>query len=106
MNPCDDLGSEEMRERVRRHLLSQLLCLGRHTVTGLLGTSGRLFCDWSADYRMYSDDRVDPEALFLPVRQSLTKRLDDARPLVVAMDDTRVRKSGRKTHGVKYTRDP
>ncbi len=95
-----------MRERVRRHLLSQLLCLGRHTVTGLLGTSGRLFCDWSADYRMYSDDRVDPEALFLPVRQSLTKRLDDARPLVVAMDDTRVRKSGRKTHGVKYTRDP
>ena len=95
-----------MHERVRRHLLSQLLCLGRHTLTGVLGTSGRLFCDWSADYRMYSSERVNPEQLFTPVRRSLTARLTPAEPAVVAMDDTRLRKSGRKTHGVKYTRDP
>jgi len=95
-----------MRERVRRHLLSQLLCLGRHTLTGVLGTSGRLFCDWSADYRMYSAQRVKPEKLFAPVRQALTDRLAPAQPLVVALDDTRIRKSGHKTHGVKYTRDP
>ncbi len=95
-----------MRERVRRHLLSQLLCLGRHTLTGVLGTSGRLFCDWSADYRMYSSERIEPETLFSPVRQSLTDRLGSDEPLVTALDDTRLRKSGRKTHGVKYTRDP
>ncbi len=95
-----------MTERVRRHLLSQLLCLGRHTVTGVLGTSGRLFCDWSADYRMYSSQRVDPQKLFAPVRQALTARLAPGEPLVAALDDTHVRKSGRKTHGVKYTRDP
>jgi len=95
-----------MRARVRRHLLSQLLCLGRHTLTGVLGTSGRLFCDWSADYRMYSFQRVEPEKLFIPVRQALTDRLGPAEPLVAALDDTRLRKSGRKTHGVKYTRDP
>ena len=95
-----------MRQRVRRHLLSQLLCLGRHTLTGVLGTSGRLFCDWSADYRMYSSERVEPEKLFAPVRQSLTGRLAVEQPLVAALDDTRLRKSGRKTHGVKYTRDP
>lgn len=95
-----------MRERVRRHLLSQLLCLGRHTVTGVLGTSGRLFCDWTADYRMYSSQRVEPEKLFAPVRQALTARLAPAQPLVAALDDTRLRKSGHKTHGVKYTRDP
>ena len=95
-----------MRERVRRHLLSQLLCLGRHTLTGVLGTSGRLFCDWSADYRMYSSQRVEPERLFKPVRQALTERLGSAEPLVAALDDTRLRKGGRKTHGVKYTRDP
>ena len=95
-----------MRERVRRHLLSQLLCLGRHTLTGVLGTSGRLFCDWSADYRMYSSERVEPETLFAPVRQSLTGRLASRDPLVAALDDTRLRKTGRKTHGVKYTRDP
>jgi hypothetical protein len=95
-----------MRERVRRHLLSQLLCLGRHTLTGVLSTSGRLFCDWSADYRMYSAQRVEPENLFAPVRQALTDRLDPAQPLVAALDDTRLRKGGNKTHGVKYTRDP
>ena len=95
-----------MRARVRRHLLSQLLCLGRHTLTGVLGTSGRLFCDWSADYRMYSFQRVEPEKLFIPVRQALTDRLGPAEPLVAALDDTRLRKSGHKTHGVKYTRDP
>ncbi len=95
-----------MRARVRRHLLSQLLCLGRHTLTGVLGTSGRLFCDWSADYRMYSSERVEPETLFVPVRQTLTGRLATRQPLVAALDDTRLRKTGRKTCGVKYTRDP
>ena len=106
MNQCQDLGSENMRGRVRRHLLSQLLCLGRHTVTGVLATSGRLFFDWSADYRMYSSERIEPMKLFAPVRQNLTGRLGPNEPLVVAMDDTRLLKSGRKTHGVKYVRDP
>jgi len=95
-----------MAERVRRHLLSQLVCLGRHTVTGVLGASGRLFCDWSADYRMYSAERIDPHKLFAPVRQTLSGRLAPGEALVTALDDTRLRKSGRKIYGVKYMRDP
>ena len=95
-----------MNERVRQHVLSQLVCLGRHTLTGVLGTSGGLFSDWSADYRMYSRERVDPEKLFKPVRQRLTEQLAPGAPLVAALDDTRLRKSGRKTPGVGYTRDP
>ena len=106
LRQCTDPGDCEMTERVRRHVLSHLLCLGRHTVTGVLGTSGRLFCDWSADYRMYSSGRVDPQKLFMPVRQALTARLAPGAPLVAALDDTHLRKHGRKTHGVKYTRDP
>lgn len=91
---------------MHRHLLSQLLCLGRHTVTGVLGTSGRLFCDWTADYRMYSAQRIVPQKLLVPVRRALMDRLRPGEPVVVAIDDTRLRKSGMKTHGVKYTRDP
>ena len=34
--------------------LSSLLALGRHTVTGLLTTSGSQFQDWSAAYRLFS----------------------------------------------------
>jgi SRSO17 transposase len=100
------LDGKEAAERVRRHLLSQLLCLGRHTVTGVLSTAGRLQCDWSADYRMYSAQRINPHALFTPVRKSLTNRLAPGEPLVTAVDDTRIRKTGRKTYGVKYMRDP
>lgn len=55
---------------------------------------------------MYSSERVEPEKLFVPVRQTLTSRLAAQQPLVAALDDTRLRKTGRKTYGVKYTRDP
>ena len=55
---------------------------------------------------MYSSERVEPEKLFAPVRQSMTGRLAAKQPVVAALDDTRLRKTGRKTHGVKYTRDP
>ena len=56
---------------------------------------------------MYSaQPRLEPHALFAPVRQALTGLLKTDEPVVVALDDTRLRKSGRKTFGVKYTRDP
>lgn len=106
LSGCGDLGEEALSERVGRHLLSQLLCLGRHTVTGVLRTSGRQFCDWSADYRMYSSERIDPQRLFTSVRQTLTDRLAPGAPLVTALDDTHLRKGGRKTYGANYTRDP
>lgn len=102
----EGVGNQKAKQRVRSHLLSQLLCLGRHTVTGLLTTSGRLFCDWSADYRMYSHQRIELERLFAPVRKTLTHSLDPEQPMVVALDDTRLPKHGRNTFGVKYVRDP
>ena len=55
---------------------------------------------------MYAAQRIDPQKLFAPVRQALLSRLAPGAPLIAAVDDTRLRKSGRKTHGVKYTRDP
>ena len=106
LSRCHGLGNQRMQERVRRHVLSQLLCLGRHTITGILGTSGQLFDDWSADYRMYSFQRIEPKELFTPVRQALTQMLDPDQPLVAAIDDTRLSKTGNKTYGVKYVRDP
>jgi hypothetical protein len=91
---------------VQRHLLSTLVCLGRHTLTGHIATAGRQDVDWSADYRLYSKGRVDTEALFAPLRTTIVNRLDPKQPVVVSMDDTRLKKSSRKTPGVKYTRDP
>lgn len=106
LKQCEGLGSLQMQQRVRRHVLCQLLCMGRHTLTGVIGTSGRLFWDWGADYRMYSKHRVEPLKLFGPVRRALIGALEQTAPVVAALDDTRLPKSGRKTYGVKYTRDP
>jgi hypothetical protein len=92
--------------RLRAHLLAQLVCLGRHTVTGLLATNGQLHSDWSADYRLYSHHRVDPAELFAQVRRGAQQRLTAGEALTVAMDDSILRKTGRKIPGVGYRRDP
>ena len=79
---------------------------GRHTVSALLRAQNRHQQDWSADYRFYSQDRFDERAVFGLVRQALEKTLPAQEPLVVAMDDSLLRKTGRKIHGVRYQRDP
>ena len=56
------------------HPYSQLLCMGRHTITGLLSTQGRVHQDWSADYRLYSNKRLDPQVLFDCVKGELRLR--------------------------------
>jgi hypothetical protein len=100
------MAGAERANRVRAHLLAQLVCLGRHTLTGLLATNGQLHSDWSADYRLYSRQRIEPAELFGQVRRGVQQSLGAQEALTVAMDDSILRKSGRKTPGVGYRRDP
>ena len=91
-------------QRARRLGLSQLTCLERHTITGLLCSCGQQFVDWSADYRVFSKDKWEPNDLFRPViREGLSLQPNPNR-LVVAIDDTLLLKSSRKTPGVSYRR--
>jgi hypothetical protein len=99
-----ELERDRHAPRLAQHVLAQLACLGSHTVTGLLTTCGEQFRDWSAHYRMYGRERIDPQRLFDVIRAGLCAGRDG--PVVAAMDDTRLRKSGRKVHGAKYMRDP
>ena len=82
------------------------MCLGRHTLTGLLSTNGQLDRDWSADYRLYSRQRIDAAELFASIRRGAQQRLAQEEALTVAMDDSILRKSGRHIPGVGYRRDP
>lgn len=99
-------GNEPAFQRGRRHLLAQLVGLGRHTISSLLRTQNRHRRDWSADYRLYSRARFDPQALFGEVRRGIEALLPAGQPLVVSMDDSLLRKSGRRIHGVRWQRDP
>ncbi len=99
-------GDPQTFQRARRHLLAYLVGFGRHTISSLLRAQNRHHLDWSADYRFYSQDRFDPEAVFDQVRSQIQKALPQEAPLVVAMDDSLLRKTGRKIHGVRFLRDP
>lgn len=92
--------------RAERLGLSQLACLGRHTVTGLLYTGGRQFLDWSADYRLFSRDAWEARELFIPITRGIVDLLPPGAPFVGAMDDTHVEKTGTRIPGVAYRRDP
>ena len=87
-------------------MLSSLVCLGRHTITGLLHAAGGSFQDWSALYRVFSQSRLDSEALFAAVRRGVVAQLRPGEPLVVALDDSLLPKRGTKTPGVAWRRDP
>jgi hypothetical protein len=87
-------------------MLCALLCPEKSTLTNLICTGGRQQQDWSAAYRLYSQDRVDEKVLFQEVRDQVIASLQPQEPLVVAIDDTLVRKRGTLIHGVAWRRDP
>lgn len=97
---------ERTFERARTLAMSSLVGLGRRTVSGMLCASGQQFTDWSAAYRLFERQRFDTQALFAPARREVVGRLGQDEPLVVMMDDTLIRKRGRKVHGTGWKRDP
>jgi len=86
--------------------LSSLLCLGRHTVTGLLTTCGSQFRDWTSSYRLFSHDRLPVEAIFSVVRRAVLAELPPQAPVCAVLDDSLLRRSGLRTPGVAWRRDP
>ena len=97
---------ERTWRRARTLALSALVGLGRRTVTGMLSACAQHGVDWSAAYRLFERERFDKEALFAPARRGACSRLGENDPLVVLMDDTLVRKRGRRVFGASWKRDP
>ena len=76
----------------------------RHTITGLLSCAGRLNDDWSADYRMYDD--VDNQRLFEPIVQRIRRTIPAEASLILSVDDTLLKKTGRQVAMAGWYRDP
>ena len=91
--------------RAQRQALGALLVLGRATLSRILWANGREQHSWSAEYFLHSRAKWDPQDLFLPLlKEGLSwcpRRL-----VGVAVDDTRVRKTGRCIPQAAYHRDP
>jgi hypothetical protein len=106
----DQTRSAFSQDRVFEHAkalaVAQLLCLGRHTISGMLTTCGQQFTDWSAAYRLFSHERVDCDRLYDLARTTAVDLLEPAHPVVALLDDTLLHKSGRHVHGTAWKRDP
>lgn len=104
-----DMDVFAQRRTYRRAALlgvSQLACLGSHTVTGLLSTAGKQDADWTADYRLFSRGRWDAQRLFDSILDGVVDFLKPGASLVCAMDDTLITKSGSHIPHAAYRRDP
>lgn len=83
-----------------------MACLGRQTITGVLTASGQQFKDWSADYRLFSDNRVDMAQLFKTSQKQVLNQIGEDQMIVAHMDDTILKKTGKKVPGAGWRRDP
>ena len=75
-------------------------------MTGLLTTCGAQFRDWTSSYRLFSHDRLPVASIFSVVRRAVLAELPPHAPLCAVLDDTLLRRSGLRTPGVAWRRDP
>lgn len=99
-------SQDRCAKRLYQHTLSSLLCLGRHTVTGILSTQGKQKEDWSAAYRLYQQERFDAQHITRSLLNEVLGFQKKEAPLVVALDDTILHKTGKKIPKTKMFRDP
>jgi len=93
--------------RARALAYSSLVTYGRRTLTRLIRSRNEQQNDWSADYKFFSLRQWNAAHLFLEILKECdihSHWSDDA--ILVAMDDTNRKKTGKKIPGVTTLRDP
>jgi hypothetical protein len=91
--------------RAVRQALGTLICLGRRTLSRVIWTNGGQHKDWRADYFLYSRVKWVPAQLFTAIVQRALAWCP-GRYIGVAIDDTRLRKTGARIQQAFYQRDP
>jgi hypothetical protein len=96
---------ERSFQRALRQAVGALLVVGSATLTRILAGLGLDQQDWSADYKLYARADWDEQALFDALLPSALAHCPG--PFVpVALDDTRLRKTGRRIPTAFWQRDP
>jgi len=88
-----------------RQALGSLVCLGRRCLSRIIWTNGGQNRSWSAEYFLHSRCQWEPQQLFRPILKRALAYCPQ-RLVGVALDDTRLRKTGRSIPQAFYQRDP
>jgi hypothetical protein len=91
--------------RAVRQALGTLICLGRHTLSRIIWTNGGQQKDWRAEYFLFSRSKWNPAQLFTPIVQRALPWCP-GRYLGIAIDDTRLHKTGPRIQQAFFQRDP
>jgi len=91
--------------RAVRQAIGTLICLGRHALSRIIWTVGGAQRIWSPEYFLYSRSQWQPAELFTPIVQRALPWCT-GRYIGIAIDDTRVHKTGQRIQQAFYQRDP
>jgi hypothetical protein len=92
-------------QRGVRQALGSLVCLGRRCLSRIIWTNGGQQRSWSAEYFLHSRCQWEPQQLFRPILKRALAHCPQ-RLVGMAVDDTRLRKTGRSIPQAFYQRDP
>src|SRR5450631_2314745 len=92
-------------KRAVRQALGSLVCLGRRCLSRIIWTNGGQHRSWGAEYFLHSRSEWQPQELFGPILQRALTYCP-GRLVGVAVDDTRLSKTGRCIPQAFYQRDP
>jgi hypothetical protein len=92
-------------QRAVRQALGSLVCLGRRCLSRIIWTNGGQNRSWSAEYFLHSRCEWQPQELFRPILQGALAYCP-GRLVGVAVDDTRLPKTGHCIQQAFYQRDP
>jgi DDE superfamily endonuclease len=101
----DVFATKRTFHRAVAQALGGLLCLGRRTLSRILWTNGKEQSPWAADYHLHSRSEWEPQALFDTIWKEALPLCKDS-VLGVALDDTKLHKTGRCIKQAFYQRDP
>lgn len=98
-------AQERTFELAMRQALGTLCAMGRRTITRIIWFSGREQQQWSSEYRLHSRSPWTTRELFQPV---IAATIPYTHPeyIAVALDDTKLHKTGRKIESASFYRDP
>jgi len=91
--------------RAVRQALGSRVCLGRRCLSRIIWTNGGQNRSWGAEYFLHSRCEWQPQELFRPILERALA-FCPGRLVGVAVDDTRLPKTGRCIQQAFYQRDP
>lgn len=105
LNKCKGIyGQERVFNRALALIMAELFAFGRHTVTQLLMTLGLVDEDWSAWYRLFSQQRFDEEETGRVMLSEMITEVGAGEPFVVGADGFHVARNSQTMPGTGWMR--